>query len=159
MSRVAFEKHLLVDGANALQAQPVWREIFRRDREEARTRFAAALRPIHDLELMRVTVVFDGRGPELRIERPGVETTFSVLYTPDSLTADDVIERLVAQAGDAGSCMVASGDRGICETVMALGAVTISTGELAAWLERVERRQSAVVQELARAADKKWRRR
>ena len=45
------------------------------------------LRPIHDIEGWRVTIVFDGSGDdEIRVERPGKELTFSYVFGPKGLT-------------------------------------------------------------------------
>lgn len=155
---MAFEKHLLVDGANILHAWPEFRALLPRDREAARARLAQRLAAIHDGEEIRVTLVHDGRGAELTVERPSQQPTFSVLYTPSSLTADDVIERLVANSAEAANCIVASGDRAIRQTIEALGATWISPDDLAAWAGRAEQRQAEQLAGLRRATDTKWRR-
>jgi predicted RNA-binding protein with PIN domain len=155
---VAFEKHLLVDGANILHAWPELRALLPRDRDAARARLAQRLSAIHDGESVRVTLVHDGRGTELVIERPSAQETFSVLYTPSGLTADDVIERLVAKSASVAECTVASGDRAIRQTITALGAAWISPDDLAAWIDRAEKQQARSVERLRRSTDQEWRR-
>jgi predicted RNA-binding protein with PIN domain len=150
-------QHLLIDGANILHAWPELRVLIRRDRNAARSQLTQRVGVIHDGEQVRVTLVFDGRGTELVVERPSGQPTFSVLYTPSALTADDVIEQLVANSSDPGDCIVATGDRAEQETVAALGARTIPPEELAAWVRRAERRQTAQVQDLQRRNTKQWR--
>lgn len=154
---VSFTQHLLIDGANILHAWPELRALLKRDRAAARSQLVQQVSSIHDSEQMRVTLVFDGRGSELIIERPSGQPTFSVLYTPSALTADDLIEQLVAKAADPAACTVATGDRGERETVEASGARVIPPEELEAWVRRVEARQSARVGELRRANTRKWR--
>jgi predicted RNA-binding protein with PIN domain len=154
---VSFTQHLLIDGANILQAWPELRQLARRDRAAARSQLVQRVSAIHDSEEVRVTLVFDGRGPEISVERPSGQPTLSVLYTPSSLTADDVIEQLVAGAADPATCTVATGDRAERETVEASGARVIPPEELESWVRRVEARQSARVGELRRANTKQWR--
>ncbi len=157
MNSTKQQPHLLVDGANILHAWPELRALLRRDLDTARAQLMRQVGEIHDNENLRVTLVFDGRGTELRIERPLGPTTFSVLHTPSALTADDVIEQLVARAAAPAECIVATGDRAERETVEASGARTISPEELAAWIRRVESRQTTQLGELNRKNSKRWR--
>jgi predicted RNA-binding protein with PIN domain len=154
---VAFERHLLVDGSNVVHAWPELRVLLKRDRDAARARLAAAVRVIHDLEQWRVTVVFDGRGSDLVVERPAGCATFSLLYTPAGTTADDVIEQLVGQAEVAAHCSVATEDRAERQTIEALGAAGMSAQELAGWCARAQQRQATQAVSLRRANDREWR--
>jgi uncharacterized protein len=154
---VGHEKHLLVDGANVMHAWPELRPLLAHDRDAARARLTQALSAIHDAEAVRVTIVFDGRGDALAVERPSGQATFSQLYTPAGVTADDVIERLVGQAADPRSCFVATNDRAERQTIAALGAAALSADDLAAWVERATQRQSGRVGELRRANERAWR--
>lgn len=153
---MAFEKHLLVDGANLLHAWPELRALMKRDRNAARSQFVQRLGAVHDAEQTRVTVVFDGRGDELVVERPSGHVTFSILYTPSSLTADDVIEQLVGRAADASLCHVATGDQAERQTIEATGAVWVPPADLAAWVGRAEARVASDVKGLNRANAQKW---
>jgi len=155
---VSFEKHLLIDGSNILHGWPELRAMLKRDRDAARARLSQAVSAIHDVEQLRVTIVFDGRGPELMLERPSGHATFTHLYTPDGATADDVIEQLVGSRGDASKCLVATDDRAERQTVEALGATSLSAEELAAWVARVTERQRAQVSGLTRENEREWRR-
>ena len=154
---MAFEKHLLVDGANLVHAWPELRALMKRDRDAARSQLTQRLVAIHDAEQTRVTLVFDGRGDELVVERPSGYMTFSVLHTPSSLTADDVIEQLVGRAADPSLCLVATGDQGERETIEATGAVWVPPADLAAWIGRAEMRLAATVAGLNRTNAQKWR--
>ena len=154
---MSFTRHLLIDGANILHAWPELRALIKRDRSAARSRLVQSVSVIHDGEEVRVTLVFDGRGTGLTVERPSGQPTFSVLYTPSAMTADDLIEQLVAKSADPAACIVATGDRGERETVEASGAQVMTPEELAAWVQRVEVRQSARVGELHRSNTRKWR--
>jgi len=153
---VVVEKHLLVDGANILHAWPQLRALLRRERTAAQAQLVSALAAIHDIEGVRVTVVFDGSGPKLELLCPGGRQTFAVVRTPTGMTADDFIERWVGRAAAAETCWVATGDGGEGRTVAALGAQWISPEELAAWVNRAG---SGVTEKLAtrsRDNDQAW---
>jgi hypothetical protein len=152
-----FTQHLLIDGANILHAWPELRALLKRDRSAARSQLVQRVAAIHDGEQVRVTLVFDGRGKELIIERPSGQVTFSVLYTPSAQTADDVIEQLVGQSAEPVNCIVATDDQAERQTVTATGARVIPSEVLASWVRRAEARQGASVSELRQANSKKWR--
>jgi predicted RNA-binding protein with PIN domain len=155
---VAFEKHLLVDGANVLRAWPDLNALAARDKDAARGQLSQTLRVLHDTEGWRVTLVFDGRGPELTVEQPGGHATFAHIFTPVDLTADDVIEQLVGRAADPATCTVATADRAEQQTIAALGAAWCSPEDLRAWCDRAAARQAGQVSGLRRANDRDWRR-
>ena len=155
---MGYEKHLLVDGSNILHAWPELRALLKRDRDAARTRLSQLLSVIHDLEQVRLTLVFDGRGTELVVECPNGLTTFSHIYTPTGVTADDAIEQLVGQAVDPAACVVATDDRAERQTIEATGAAGISADELAAWVQRAGQRQKIQLTSRLQANDKTWRR-
>lgn len=153
---MSFEKHLLIDGPNVMHH---WAggQLRKDAAPRARDRLVAAARGLHDAEQWRVTLVFDGRGPELRIERPLAEPTFSCIDTPASLTADDVIEQLVGQAKIPGDCRVATADQAERRTIEALGAAWISPAELRAWIDRVAARQTRRLTRRQSEIEQSWR--
>jgi predicted RNA-binding protein with PIN domain len=153
---VSSSRHLIVDGANVLCAWSDFRALAKRDRQSARSKLWQLLVPIHDDGEARVTVVFDGRGEEVVVERPLVQTTFSIVYTPASLTADDVIEQMVANSAHPSECCVVTDDTAERETVSALGATTLRCADLAEWVKRADLRQAAKVQELRAANTRAW---
>ena len=151
-------KHLLVDGYNIVHAWPDLRRVLTTEgRDVARGRLVERLRVLHDFERLRVSVVFDGRGADLAIERPTPHATFSVVYSPAGMTADDVIEQLAAQGVKAGPVIVASGDGAECSTVAGLGAEVVSPEQLAAWVAQADRRQSEVVHRHSEETESRWR--
>ena len=154
---VGYEKHLLVDGSNIMHAWPELRALLKRDRDAARTRLSQMLSVIHDLEQVRLTLVFDGRGAELVVECPNGLKTFSHVFTPTGVTADDAIEQLVGQASDPAACVVATDDRAERQTIEALGAAGISADDLAAWVKRAGQRQQNQLSNRLQANEKTWR--
>jgi predicted RNA-binding protein with PIN domain len=154
----AGQKHLLVDGSNIMHAWPELRGLLPAGRDTARARLSQAVRVLHDLEQVRVTLVFDGRGSELSVEQPAGQATFAHVYTPAGTTADDVIAQLVGQAREPASCIVATDDRGERQAVETLGAAALSSADLASWISRAEQRQQAQLGERRRVNEAKWRR-
>jgi len=155
---VEFAKHLLVDGYNIAHAWPDLRRVMATEgREIARAQLVERVRVLHDFERLRVSVVFDGRGSDIAIERPTRHATFSVLYTPGSMTADDLIEQLTVQSANPGDVFVATADQAERDTIEAAGAQALLPEQLAEWIARVGRSQSVAVAEHQRRAEKQWR--
>ena len=153
-----FAKHLLVDGYNIAHAWPDLRRVLLSEgRDFVRTRLVERLRVLHDFERLRVSVVFDGRGNDIAIERPTRHATFSVLYTPGGMTADDLIEQLTVQSASPGDVLVATADQAERDTIEAAGATALSPGQLAEWVERAGSAQSAAVDGHRRCTERQWR--
>lgn len=130
--------------------------MLKRDRDAARSLLSQRLSVLHDAERLRVSIVFDGRGDELVLERPYGQPTFTRLYTPSGMTADDVIEQIVGQAREPGHCVVATDDRAERQTIEALGAAGMSAADLAAWVARAEQRQSSRIADKRHVNDREW---
>lgn len=139
------QEHLLIDGYNLLHAWPETQRLLRRDIDGAREHFLNTVRIIHDIGGVQTTVVFDGRGSKPEIEYPGDSETFAVVYSPAGLSADGVIEQLVAAAKHPAACTVASRDNLVAESIRASGAVVLTPEGLRNWVERCERQQAASI--------------
>jgi predicted RNA-binding protein with PIN domain len=87
-----------------------------------------------------VTVVFDGREKTVQVEHPCDRYTFSVIYAPRQLSADGVIEQLLAGARAPETITVASRDNMIREAAAARGAFSIDGEGLEAWVSRCDLR-------------------
>lgn len=148
-----FQSHLIVDGFNIAHA---WGDIERRFAEGVEAvieRLTAGLKEIHDGRQMRVTAVFDGQGEQVDIRYPDSDDTFAQVFAPRALTADVVIEQMVANSASAERVYVASQDRAVIDAVTALGATVLSASALAGWLDAC-RRESARQAEKRAAANK-----
>ncbi len=86
----------------------------------------------------RMTIVFDGRGERVA---PGeiAAGPVEVLFSPATLTADSVIERLVLASQAPAQITVITSDRLERETVEAAGAQSLSCGDFLALCEAEER--------------------
>lgn len=150
--------HILVDGSNLIHAWPELRGVLKRDRTLAREQLISRLLVLLPVACGRLTVVFDGRGPELVVEHPHGPESVAVIYTPGGVTADDVIEQLVGRSADPAGCLVATGDQAERSTIEAAGAAWCSPEELAARVERAEEQQQGRVAGINRENRRKWNR-
>jgi predicted RNA-binding protein with PIN domain len=153
----AITKHLLVDGSNIMHAWPELRSLMPRDRDAARSRLSQSMAALHDAGHLRVTIVFDGRGLEMTVERPSGHATFSHIHTPTGTTADEVIVQLVRKSAEPCHCVVATDDRGERAAVEALGAAILSAADLAAWAGRASLRHSSQIKTNRAQNERKWR--
>ena len=152
-----FQRHLLIDGYNVLHQWPAGKLFLNRSQMAAGRDFLAReTRVLHDREGWRVTLVFDGKGSEVEVERPFMDPTFSLLYAPASLSADAVIEQLVAGCADPGSCVVVTLDRLERETLAAVGANTMTPEDLARWIAGAVQRMRGELQQRDRQIRREW---
>ncbi len=151
-------EHLLIDGYNVIHAWPDLVALLERDSGAARERLADIVRIIHDFEGWRTTLVFDGQGETIEIERPTEEMSFSLVYAPAGTSADAIIERMVYRSPDPGRVTVVSGDNMVRETITVLGGRSLGPGELLKWVESCERRQGDALQRRRAKVDTQWRR-
>lgn len=142
----AEHRHLLIDGYNAIHALEAFRPYLPRSLDLACSRLVEQVRVIHDVEALRTTVVFDGRGRQLEIERPGGVMTFSVIYSPADVSADGIIEQIVRRSECPPEVTVVSRDNLVAESTRAAGAVCIPPDELLHWMGRCAARQAASLQ-------------
>jgi uncharacterized protein len=115
-------RFVLVDGHSVIHAWPELRDLHQRGehRHQAREVLMRELRAYQDAAGVQVVVVFDGRGQRLTEERePG---GLQVVYAPAGKTADDIIERLVAEHGEQHDLTVVTADMAERMTVEAFGA-------------------------------------
>lgn len=156
---VGMVTHLLIDGSNLMHAWPELRALLKRNKLLAREQLVSQLLVLMPETTERVTVVYDGRGVELVVEHPYGPDSVAVIYTPGGLTADDVIEQLVAQSEDASGCLVATGDQAERTTVEAAGAIWCSPAELLARIERAEEQQRGRISKITKKNRGQWTRR
>ena len=138
---------ILVDGYSVLHAWPrfVTRKARQMSLQQRRESLVGLLRQYADHSRRRVTVVFDGYAakhkPEGKEPTHGVE----VLFSERGKTADDLIERLVAQAGSKGKIVVVTSDNAERHTVEAMGAHTTSAEVFEADVEAALRELAGMV--------------
>jgi len=134
------DKHLLIDGYNMIHGIYHLSRIHEESQEAACQKLIQMARTIHDEDGIRVTVVFDGREQQLQLQRPCNRPTFSVIYAPRQLSADGVIEQLLARATNPEQISVASRDNMIREVAAARGAFSVDSLGLEEWVTRCQGR-------------------
>jgi uncharacterized protein len=92
-----------------------------------------------------VTLVFDGGAARHQPDPDPTGPGLHVVFSPRGKTADDVIERLVAQAGHRDRILVVSSDNMVRHTVEALGANSTSAEMFEMEVEAAGRELAAAV--------------
>ena len=123
---------IVVDGYNLIHAMPELARLVNRDLERARDGLVAKLAVYRSGRTVRITVVFDGRGPSGQQTRPpgGIEVVFS--HAPQD--ADAKIKNLLALEKSPKSWTVVTSDNSIVLCARDYGAKTIPSAEFAAKL-------------------------
>ena len=153
-----YSGHLLIDGYNIIYQWPFLRDVLENyGVQAARAQLGEWVRIIHDMDNYRVTLVFDGRGPQPEIERPERELTFSYLFTPGGMTADQIIEQLVCTSKKPIDMIVATRDNLLTETVGANGGRIITPDGLLEWVQRCRLRAARLIAEHNQSVQKRWR--
>ena len=140
-------RYLLIDAYNVICATDSLREIMQGKLDTARDQLAKIVRSIHDAESVHVALVLDSRNDKLEVEHPYKVKTFEYLYAPAALSADGVIERMVARVKNPHDTSVVSNDRMVRESVRANGAIALRPEDLFEWARGCE---SRLVQENCR---------
>jgi len=130
------EDVLLVDGYNMIGAWPELEQLKERSLEDARDRLLDRLADYQGYSGMQVIVVFDAH------RMPGLGAAYkqhklTVLYTKEKETADEAIERLVAELAVRGrNIYVATSDLVEQHVAFGKGALRLSARELLLDLEQ-----------------------
>lgn len=133
-------KYLLIDAYNVICATDSLRETMRGNLDAARDQLAEMVRSIHDAEGLHVALVIDSRNEGLEIEHPYGKKTFEFVYAPADVSADGVIERMVARIKESDEATVVSNDRMVRESTRANGALALRPEELFEWARGCEGR-------------------
>lgn len=153
----SIKKHLLIDGYNIIHAWPVLKKALKEiGLEGSRTMLANIVRVIHDTEGLRLTIVFDGQGHNIKIERPTPELTFSLLYSPSGVSADALIEQLSSFPKKGQEIIVATEDSMIRQSATSFGATIISPQDLWDWVNACEKQQNQNIKNCQKSIEKIW---
>jgi predicted RNA-binding protein with PIN domain len=135
---------ILVDGYSVLHAWPKLRKLAGRSLEQQRLALLRVLRQYADQRGVRLTVVFDGYRAKHKPEPVEATQVAEAIFSETGKTADDVIERLVAQADHRDGILVVSSDNMVRQTVESLGGRSVSS-------EIFEAEVEAALKDLAKA--------
>lgn len=128
--------HIIVDGYNVIHSMPKAKEWMNKNMDVAREKLFQMAKAVHDSGNARVTLVFDGKEETIQVERPTKENSLSIIFAPASLSADGLIEQLVAKSKHPDKITAVTRDNMIQETITTLGAHSLDPEE---WIEEVKR--------------------
>jgi len=123
------EKILIVDGHSVIHASKWLLEIHENHQESGREALVRELSNFQNTSLYNVVLVFDGKG-KMRTKRGGSDKEILILYSLDSESADQVIERIVAKQARRHQVEVVSNDRMVLDSSSASGAFAMSVKSL-----------------------------
>ena len=153
------QKHLLVDGWNVIHSDSHMKAVLTRQGQEgAKKLLSERLAPIHDSLGVRLTIVYDGKGDDINVEKIGRTSTYNEVYTPSSMTADELIEQLCANSKNPESIIVASRDNMIRQTARGFQIETISCEQLLDWALGADKNLSRKRKDLNMQTDIQWQR-
>lgn len=132
---------LIIDGYNVLHQIDELAELIHVDIQTARHRLVRLVENTAHRMAPQTTVVFDGRqaGSDASLTSKYLE----VLFSPGNLSADTVIERLVASFPQPEKILVITSDCAEHTTVSSAGAQVMSSQEFVAQCEQDARRSVA----------------
>ena len=136
-------RYLIVDAYNIICATPHLRQLMATDLDSSRDLLAETIRSIHDVEGIRTAIVLDSKKSGLSVSHPFGAETFEFIYAPADVSADGVIERIVARLPSGWEATVVSNDRMIRESIRTNGGVALRPEELFEWAEGCDRRLRA----------------
>jgi predicted RNA-binding protein with PIN domain len=141
------QQWILVDGYSVLHAWPRFatRKARQLSLQQRREMLVGVLRQYADHSRRRVTVVFDAYAAKHKAEGKEPAHGVEVLFSERGKTADDMIERLVAQTADKGKILVVTSDNAERQTVEATGAQTTSAEVFEADVEAILRELAGMV--------------
>ena len=125
--------YLFIDAYNVIYATNTLHKVMLGSLDAARDQLAEAVRSIHDAEGLHVVLVMDSRQDSLQVEHPYKVKTFEFVYAPADVSADGVIERMVARVEKSVDVTVVSNDRMVRESARANGALALRPEGLLEW--------------------------
>lgn len=137
---MAEERYLLIDAYNVICATDSLREVLRSNIDGARDLLTEMVSSIHDAEGVRTALILDSRNDSLEVDHPFGKKTFEFIYASASLSADGVIERIVARVANPARVTVVSNDNMVRESIRANGAMAMTPEELFDWAAACDRR-------------------
>ena len=132
--------HLFIDAYNVICATDSLYQVMQGSLDAARDQLAELVRSIHDAEGIHVVLVLDSRQDSLQVEHPYKVKTFEFVYAPADVSADGVIERMVASVEKSVDTTVVRNDRMVRESVRANGALALRPEALLEWAQACEMR-------------------
>lgn len=142
---------VLVDGYSVLHAWPQLARSAGRSLEKRRAALLEIMAQYADQSGRRLTVVFDGYNAKHKPESATHPSGLEVIFSPKGKTADEVIERAVAQAPGRANILVVTSDGVERQIVQTLGASCLSAEAFAVEVQDALRDLARLVRQHGRA--------
>ena len=110
-------------------------------------------RAIQDVEEIRVTVVFDGKGVRTDATLLDPDGSFCVVYAPEGATADAIIAQMVFHSTTPANDTVVSRDNSVCQAVLAAGGEVMTPNALRDRIEHCRLRADRAMQSRLRKSE------
>jgi predicted RNA-binding protein with PIN domain len=157
INAVSNNRYLLIDAHNVIYARADLRAALHGGNpDSARDQLAAMVSSIHDAEGIRTALILDSRNAALRVDHPFGHDTFELIYAPADVSADGIIERIVARVPNPGDVSVVSNDNMVRESIRASGANALTPDELFEWARGCDARLIQDVQRRRTANAREW---
>lgn len=151
-------KHIVVDGWNVIHSHPKLKKLLTSGNQDAaRAELSSLLAPIHDFGGSRITIVYDGTGEDISIVRRSQILTFSEVFTPSNMTADELIEQLCSTSKNPDRILVVSRDNLLRLTASSFGALSIAPEQIFEWSSTASSGLRSTAESNNNKAEKEWR--
>ena len=120
-------EHYFIDGYNVLHRSTSLKQRADEDLESAREALVDRVAQYCASSGARATIVFDGQGPrQERVSNVRGAAGLDLIYAAATKSADAIIERAIYQLPHRREAIVVSGDRGITDLCIGLGALAMT---------------------------------
>ena len=150
-------KHIVVDGWNVIHSHRKLKKLLTGGcQDAARAELSNMLAPFHDFGGARVTIVYDGTGNDISIVRKNEILTFSEVFTPSNMTADELIEQLCATSKNPDRILVVSRDNLLRLTASSFGALSVTPEQIFEWSSSASNNLHDTTETNNKKAEKEW---
>jgi predicted RNA-binding protein with PIN domain len=122
---------IIIDGYNLLHRLPDLARLADSDLERAREILVSRLIGYRATKNARITVVFDGRGPQATLPGARSATGVEIVFSRAPESADTRIKSIITREPSPRSCTVVTSDNSIRIHVRDFGAKVVSSAEFA----------------------------
>ena len=150
------DQHVIIDGFNIIFGDKRLRKQFRSSQDLAKKTLVDMAQVIHDTDGQQVSVVFDGKGDEITFEYPVRDSSFTVIHSSSSVSADGVIERMLARSKSTDRIIVISNDNLVQNAARACGAEPMRAEGFFDWIKSCEKRSQIDLTRRQSNTDMEW---
>jgi predicted RNA-binding protein with PIN domain len=150
------QKHVIIDGFNVIFGDRRLHKEFRTSQDGAKKSLVEMAQAVHDIDGCQVSVIFDGQGNSISVENPLRGTSFSVIHSSSNVSADGVIERMLARSRLANRLIVVTDDGLIQDATRVCGAEAMRVESFLDWVRTCARKSLANASRRQLSSDREW---